>query len=318
MRGWRSAAGHGALGVMSSVTLARELCESGYSYAEQARLTRAAQLHRIRRGAYCDSKPGLDPRVAHLQLLEATVRQSSPEAVVSHMSAAALHGLPVWANALDLVHLTRDRPYGGKTRRYVRLHPARLSAGEVVEVAGYQVTSLARTVVDVACTLGLYRAVAIGDAALHGGLPAGEVDEALARAVGRRGVGAARRAIGLLDGLSESVGESFSRVTLHQQGVLPTHLQFDVRDANGWLAGRSDFCWEDRRTLGEFDGEIKYGRALNPGQALEEVLFAEKRREDALRALGWEIVRWVWEDIWRPATLLGRLNAAFERGRAWR
>lgn len=236
--------------------------------------------------------------------------------MVSHLSAAALHGLPVWDDALELVHLTRDRPYGGKTRRYVRLHPARLSPDEVVEVAGFPVTSLARTVVDLARTLGIYRAVAIGDAALHQGLSPGELDEVVSRAARRTGIGAARRAIGLLDGRSESVGESFSRVALHQQGIPPTHLQFDVRDPEGWLAGRSDFCWEDRRTLGEFDGKIKYGRALNPGQALEEVLFAEKRREDALRALAWEVVRWIWEDIWRPAALLGRLNAAFERGRS--
>lgn len=63
---------------MSSVRLARELCESGYSYAEQARLTRTAQLHRLRRGAYSEADPGLDPRVAHLQLLEATVGYPPP------------------------------------------------------------------------------------------------------------------------------------------------------------------------------------------------------------------------------------------------
>lgn len=300
---------------MSPITLARELCESGYSYAEQARMTRPAQLHRLRRGAYSDLEPGLDPRVAHLQLLEATVRQSSPEAVVSHMSAAALHGLPVFDDALDCVHLTRDRSYGGKARRYVRLPPTPLAEGEVVEIAGFPVTSLARTVVDLSRSLGLKRAVAVGDAALARGLPPAELDEVLARAARRTGVGAARRAVAFMDGRSESVGESFSRVMLHEQGIPPTDLQLDVCEGNGWLVGRGDFGWQDRRTLGEFDGKIKYGRALRPEQSLEEVLFDEKRREDALRSLGWEIVRWIWADIWHPAALLGRLHSAFERGR---
>ena len=37
---------------MTAVRLSRELAEEGYSYAEMARLTRAAELVRVRRGAY--------------------------------------------------------------------------------------------------------------------------------------------------------------------------------------------------------------------------------------------------------------------------
>jgi hypothetical protein len=59
------------------------------------------------------------------------------------------------------------------------------------------------------------------------------------------------------------------------------------------------WIWKEQRTIGEFDGKIKYGRLLKPGQSIEEVLFEEKRREDALRDLGWQIVRWLWADIYR-------------------
>jgi hypothetical protein len=54
-----------------------------------ARLTRAAELVRVRRGAYAlPTDEPLSPRASHLRLLAATVGQTSPELVVSHMSAA--------------------------------------------------------------------------------------------------------------------------------------------------------------------------------------------------------------------------------------
>ena len=59
---------------------------------------------------------------------------------------------------------------------------------------------------------------------------------------------------------------------------------------------------------------MKYGRLLKPGQGVGDVLFEEKRREDALRDLGWEVVRWLWEDLGDPRRLLERLERAFVRG----
>ena len=71
---------------------------------------------------------------------------------------------------------------------------------------------------------------------------------------------------------------------------------------------------EEFRTLGEFDGKEKYGRYLKPGQTVADAVFAEKRRGDALRDLGWQIVRWIWADLYHPQELRRRLERAFERG----
>ena len=49
-------------------------------------------------------------------------------------------------------------------------------------------------------------------------------------------------------------------------------------------------------TLGEFDGRIKYASSLN-GQPLAEVVMREKERENRLRALGWWVYRWTWDDL---------------------
>ncbi|HLL63586.1 MAG TPA: hypothetical protein VK401_11085 [Propionibacteriaceae bacterium] len=89
---------------------------------------------------------------------------------MSHAPAAVLHGLPVGHDQLDRVHLTQDRRGQGRIRRYVHVHGAALSAEEVTEVDGFRVTSLSRTVLDLACGRQPLLAVPIGDAALRSGI----------------------------------------------------------------------------------------------------------------------------------------------------
>jgi hypothetical protein len=47
-------------------------------------------------------------------------------AVISHASAAVLHQLPTWPEAIDRVHLTRNRSSGGNRRSIVQVHTAPL------------------------------------------------------------------------------------------------------------------------------------------------------------------------------------------------
>lgn len=67
--------------------------------------------------------------------------------------------------------------------------------------------------------------------------------------------------------------------------------------ACGRLLGQVDFWWEEVATAGEFDGCVKYGRLLRPGQAPGDVVFAEKVREDAIRADSREVVRWTLPEL---------------------
>ena len=89
-----------------------------------------------------------------------------------------------------------------------------------------------------------------------------------------------RRAIAFADAGAESVGESRSRVLLARARLPPPVLQWEVPDPRTRI-GRTDFAWPELRTVGEFDGRVKYGRLLRPGQEPGDVVFAEKRREDA-------------------------------------
>ena len=78
---------------------------------------------------------------------------------------------------------------------------------------------------------------------------------------------------------------------------------------------RCDFCWEEYATVGEFDGRVKYGRLLRPGQDPGDVVFAEKRREDELRDLGREVARWVWDELETFDAVAARIHRAFARRR---
>lgn len=301
---------------MSKLHLTGDAVVGGLTYDELDRMTRRGELRRVRRGAYegVTDEP-TDAVQQHRTLIEATLRQTPVPAIISHVSAAVLHGLPCFPDDLKRVHLTRDRPGGGSVRRYVHLHSAPVPASDLCVINDWTVTSLARTVVDLARTLTMQRAVAMGDAALALGLDPAEMNAVAARRLGWPGMAAARRAMDFFDARSESVGESVSRVVMSDAGVPKPSTQFIVNNELGEFVGRSDFGWPESRTLGEFDGLVKYGRLLKPGQTAGDVIMAEKAREDALRDVGWEIVRWLWADLRHPERLAARLERAFARGR---
>ena len=139
-----------------------------------------------------------------------------------------------------------------------------------------------------------------------------ELEAALERTARLHGAGRARKVVEFADGRSESAGESLSRVLLSDLGLMPDDIQFRVVDGSN-AVGRVDFVWPGLRTIGEFDGRVKYGRLLRQGEDGGEVLYREKLREDLLRELGWQVVRWVWADLDHPEVIAERLRRAFAR-----
>jgi hypothetical protein len=272
-------------------------------------------LTAIRPGAYVrsDDERLLDRVARHGLCVRAAMRQIERGAVASHASAAVLHGLPSWCVPLDLVHVTRGQRSGGRRSRLLHVHPAPLADDDVIVIDGVAVTSLARTIVDLARSLPFEPAVVLADAALRRGAAKAELFDAVERAAHRRGNAGARRAVSFADGRSESVGESRSRVALYRAGLPTPTLQWEVFSPTGLLLGRVDFGWPELRTVGEFDGRVKYGRLLRSGQEPGDVVFEEKRREDLLRDEELRVVRWVWEELDRFDVVATRLRRAFER-----
>jgi hypothetical protein len=296
------------------VLLRREAVGAGWSDDELGRLVRAGELSRLRRGAYVNGVLPPDDGAAHALLVQATLAGLRRPAVVSHQSAAVLHGLPLWNTPLDRVHVTRRPPAWNDISGVLRCHVARLRDDEVVEVEGLAVTDPVRTALDLARSLPHEAAVVVLDAALHRGLLTQDgLRERLFDIAGTPGSRSAARAVEFADGRSESVGESRSRVILHRWNLPPSALQLEVRSAAGGLVGRCDFAWEQQRLVGEFDGRIKYGRLLRQGQHPGDAVFEEKRREDAIRDEGWGVLRWVWSDLQVPHRLAARVRRAQER-----
>lgn len=301
---------------MNDITSAAELAARGVGPGELRQLVRRGELIRLRRGVY--AKPGgeLTAEQTHRRLVEATIPMLSPDAVLSHGTAAIWHELPVWRPALERIHVTRSRPGGGKHRTTGIVHVAPLTADEILELDGYSVTALPRTVVDLGRTRPFEQAVAAADAALAAGLPLASLEAALIRARGWHGIPKCRAAMEFADPRAESAGESVSRVRCLEHGLPAPIPQFEVRDRRGTLIGRCDLGWPKLKTLGEFDGRIKYGRLVPAHQSIQDVVYREKVREDAFRDLGWSVVRWTWDDLAHFEVVAERLHRAFARAKA--
>jgi hypothetical protein len=301
---------------LPDLSLRSQLLAAGFTDEEVRRLVRAGRLTPLRPGVYVEGAVPDDGVARHALQIRAALGALAGDVVVSHVSAAVLHGLRVWAVPLDRVHVTRARRNGGRCRALVHVHTAPLDPEETAVIDGVPVTSLARTVADLARSLPFEQAVVLADSALFhkrsDRVERGDLLEALARVRRWPGSPAAGRVIAFANGLSESVGESRSRIALAAAGLPPAVLQWEVRSGGtGPLIGRVDFAWPQLRVIGEFDGLVKYGRTLRPGQDPVEVLVAEKLREDALRAEDLGVARWIWSDLTRFAPVAARIRARF-------
>ena len=268
--------------------LLRDLAAAGVTATRSGACTGAGSWH-ASRPACTSTRPirgCARPEDRHQLQVAVAVPRIAADAVVSHQSAAVLHGLPAWNIPLTRVHATRPRRSGALRTGRLYLHTAPLEPDEVVTVDGVAVTAVARTLVDVARTVGFEEAVAVLDAALHRRLvTSAALIATLDRMAGWPGAPRARRAFEFADPRAMNVGESRSRVAMARFGVAPPVLQWEVVGPGGVVLGTAGFGWPEHGVVGEFDGFVKYGRLLRPGQVRAEVVFAEKRREDAMRAV---------------------------------
>ncbi|MDQ1747177.1 MAG: hypothetical protein QOD07_1440, partial [Frankiaceae bacterium] len=274
----------------------------GWSDSALSRAVRSGRVTKVRHGHF-STTGGADPILrAHAAL--AACRGS----VISHRSAALVHDLPLLDPAPARPDLTVPPGRTGDVTSAL-LHRAGLPPEDVVVIGDAAVTSVARTVVDLARTLPLDSALVPMDAALHRRF----VDRAALEAVLTRcaiwpNARRAARVIALADGRSESPLETVSRLVIPRLGLPIPQPQGVVRNRFGLVIGRCDFYWDEPGVFGEADGRSKYdGR---------DILTAEKDRQEALERLGLVSVRWGWSTVRvRPRGLATRVLDAFERGR---
>jgi hypothetical protein len=260
-------------------------------------LTRRA-WRTLRRGVYATAEDvvaaeqaGGRHRLDCAAVLCALGRQAT---VVSHASAADLHGLLVPDGSLSVVRLTDPEQW--RQGRGYRVAVARVEESEVVTVSGLRTTSVDRTLVDCAREWPLEDAVVSLDDALGRELttPAALHATVLA-ATHWPGAAAAARAVGLANGRADSPLETRGRLQLVSSGFPLPELQVELRDGHSFL-GVVDAWYEDSAIAVEFDGRTKYADPWR-GRTPEQALWDEKRREDRIRAAGVRLVRVVHADL---------------------
>ncbi len=201
--------------VMRVVTRA-ELVAAGYVDNEIAAAVRRDELRAIGRGIYAPPTIADLPRdKRYPHLVRSVAATMPPGRAVASVSAAALHGLPLWGLDLRRVH-TVEAGGGSGTRetKTAVLHRDHRPMA-LVDIDGVSVVSAARTVVDSARQCGRDVAVVVGDAALEKTLcTPDDIGRELGLIESTPGCVAARRAVRLMDGRGESVLESRSRLAM--------------------------------------------------------------------------------------------------------
>lgn len=291
-----------------AIRLRREIVGLGeLSDSELATRVLSHRLMRLARGAYIDHLEWLklfpEQRLLAVTLAYAKLYHRRGW-IFARESAAALWGLPLFGLDGLRAHVSVPPESPGRSTRPVARYVETLDPEDLVEIAGVRFTSLERTVVDLAHSAAPELAIGALDAAVRvmfrmdRGAEIAELEgwreSTLARLAGswRPGVRSARQVLRLADGRAESVLESVSRLQLARLRVRH-EVQVPV------FVGEERIYWVDfeflgQQTFGEVDGSVKYlDPAVRHGRSADEVVLAEKRREDEIRgATGKRMVRW--------------------------
>ena len=254
------------------------------------------RLHRRHQRVYA---VGHVRHTAHGRLWAALLACGGPQAaVVSHRSAAALWDLLPTPARPELTTLRHSASTAAiRVHRSRSLHPTR---DVVVDPDGLRLTSLTRTLVDLADVLSPERLRrACHRAELLRRLDAGALRAALDRLPGRR-------AAGLRAALAELAisDPEITRSTLEERLLaLVAHAGLPRPAVNVVVEGfEVDFLWRAERLVVETDGAAAH---------LTPTAFERDRRRDAiLQVKGYRVVRFTWAQVTRePAAVSGTLRA---------
>lgn len=267
----------------------------------------------LRRGVYVESSVlasvEFDPLRRMALDLAAWRLSSTSRTAASHQSAAQIHGVALLEPIPEVPRLTSSR---GSVRRQSDLwvNVAQLPDSHLTTVNGLELTSVARTVIDLSRERGFVDGVVAADSALYQRrCTADELWDTMTDCLDWPGARAAQDVLVFADGRAESPHESLCRVACHEGELPPPTPQLWIPDERGFLFARADLGWEAQRTLLEADGLVKYAI---PEEGGPNPLALEKIRQLKLEDLGWEVVRALWQEsrFDRPA-IVAKVERAF-------
>lgn len=247
-----------------------------------ARRAAAGLLFRRHRGVYAVGRRDLTPRGEFRAALDAIGEDAS-------LSFATAVGLWRLADLLVLpVHVTTPRALS--QRRGIRLHRASLPPAESVTHAGFPVTSVARTILDMASVLDDTGVMQLCSAAAA----RGRYDRAALEAVlaaGRPGTARLRRVLATLDvgaGHTREELEHRFRRLVERHGIRPPEFNAPLRTAAGRIVV-PDAAWLDRGFVVELDSRSFHDH--------EPARFRDREKDLAYAELGLSCPRLTWRQV---------------------
>lgn len=157
-----------------------------------------------------------------------------------------------------------------------------LMPGDWVELHGVKVTTPLRSAMDLGCKLNRRPALAAMDALMRAcGFSVADMRRMLPRYFRRRGVLQLRELVPIVDGRSESSGESWTRLEINDQGLPAPEPQWWVL-IDGVPTYRLDLAYPHARIAVEYDGEEFH--SAGPDRE------ADERRRAWLREHGWTVI----------------------------
>ncbi|UFU03814.1 DUF559 domain-containing protein [Ruania suaedae] len=209
-----------------------------------------------------------------------------PDTLVSHHTAATLHGLPApWprGDRLDMAVIAPARAPRGSRIRGHRLDP-RLTRVRVAR--GARVASALSVWLQLAGTQSMWDLVVVGDALLRRKRPlatAAALTEAVEAHHGRRGHRTLTRAARLVRAGTDSPRETRLRLSLLAAGLPEPEVNKELFDDRGRFLARADLVYRAERVIVEYDGDHhrtdrrQYERDID--------------RLNALAEAGWLVIR---------------------------
>jgi len=238
----------------------------------------------------------------------AAIAVTASGGVLSHRAAAHLHsldGIPEPAIEVTVPASCSWRHDGTIVHRAQSMDRA-----DVLEVDGIDVTSSARTLVDLGAVVDADTVEQVLDDALRRGVSPQWIAQTLDRLArpGRSGTGTLRRVLERPDRrgpLPDSVFERLVERICVAAGLPAPERQVEVRDETGRVVGRIDVGWPERRI-----GVEGHSRRWHSGTLRGE---RDRVRDNRLTALGWELLYASWSDTEHPEALMRDVRAAYDR-----
>jgi predicted transcriptional regulator of viral defense system len=272
---------------------------------------RNGRLVRLSRGVYARADAAKQARSKaggeHQLRVAGALAAANADVVVSHQSAARLQGIGLLDQGAREVTMTGSVDRGWHSRSGTHRYAIAVPPDHVTTAFGLPVTTPARTVVDLARTADFRAGVVAADSALFKKLTTKAELRAVVASLPRRpGIARAAEVVEFADMKAESPLESVARVGLRDSGLPPPELQIQLGSEYEPI-GRVDFYWKQYQTAAEADGAMKYD--ADPGRARRQL-----RRDALLRAEGYEVVHFTWQDInFSPDLVAAWIRQAFRR-----